>query len=817
MRGESPHTLIFSIGMMRNKFNIKPRWRKVFADLWDNKTRTFLVVSSIAVGVFSIGMIITAYAIMDNDVDVSYAAAGPANIDITTDRFDDDFIRVIERVEGVAAVEGRRMFGVQATSDGEFWQGLNLIAVDDFEASEFHLLEPLRGALFPGRREMVVTENFMISARFDPGDTIEFEMPGGEIYALPLVGVVNDQVTDIGDVTAVPKLYITRETLNSLGLTDEFNHLYIRVEGDGSDEAFIDAVVDRVEERIERNGRVVYATRTSLTTEHPFAGTILAVLGVLGVLGGLIMVLSSSLIVNTLNALLTQHMRQIGIMKLIGGRSRQILGMYMTLIFAYGLIALVTAIPLGAVAGYGLASYISNLMGAEVLGFRFIPAAVVVQAVISFLIPLGAGFFPVRKGSRTNVRRAISNDRPGNQPDKPGLLDRMTGRVRWISRPVLLSIRNTFRQKGRLSLTIFTLTIAGSIFIAVFNVRDSMENMMDMLMAHFLADVTVQFSQPYPISRIEQVLDPIPGIEAVEAWGAARADVWDENDDVAVSFSIVAAPEGTQLLNVDLISGRWLEPGEEHAVVMADSIFETYPDLRPGDSLRVKMAGQPAEDWEVVGIFRFVSMVGDPLAYAGFDFIAKQTNLQGQAFSYRVITEDHSLAGQLIVENFLGDFLKARGFEVAGVASGQQTQEDNAQSINILVIFLLVMALLTAVVGSIGLTGTMGMNVLERTREIGVMRAIGAVDLEIIKTVVIEGVMIGWITWLLAILVSFPISSALLNIISSAMMGSDIRLTFTAQGIAYWFAVVTALSFLASILPARNAARLTINEVLSYE
>jgi putative ABC transport system permease protein len=210
-------------------------------------------------------------------------------------------------------------------------------------------------------------------------------------------------------------------------------------------------------------------------------------------------------------------------------------------------------------------------------------------------------------------------------------------------------------------------------------------------------------------------------------------------------------------------------------------------------------------------------MVGDPLAYADFNFIARQTNLQGQAFSYRVITQDHSLAGQVFVENFLGDFLKVRGFDVAGVASGQQTQRDNAQAINIMVVFLLMMAILTAMVGSIGLTGTMGMNVLERTREIGVMRAIGAADLEIVKTVVIEGVMIGWITWLIAIVVSFPISSALLRIISTAMMGSNIRLTFTAQGIAYWFGVVTVLSVLASILPARNAARLTINEVLSYE
>ncbi len=219
---------------MRHTY-LNPRWRKVLADLWDNRTRTILVVSSIAVGVFSIGMIITAHAILDNDIDFSYAEAEPANIDIVTNLFDDDFVRVIERVEGVEKVEGRRMFGVQASNDGEYWQGLNVIAVDDFETMEFHLLEPIRGERFPGRREVVVTENFMINAGFETGDTIQIEMPDGEIHALPLVGVVNDQVTDVGDVTAVPKLYILRETLLLLGVTDDFNHLYIQVEGAGSD------------------------------------------------------------------------------------------------------------------------------------------------------------------------------------------------------------------------------------------------------------------------------------------------------------------------------------------------------------------------------------------------------------------------------------------------------------------------------------------------------------------------------------------------------------------------------------------------------
>jgi putative ABC transport system permease protein len=127
------------------------------------------------------------------------------------------------------------------------------------------------------------------------------------------------------------------------------------------------------------------------------------------------------------------------------------------------------------------------------------------------------------------------------------------------------------------------------------------------------------------------------------------------------------------------------------------------------------------------------------------------------------------------------------------------------------------MALLTATVGSMGLAGTMGMNVLERTREIGIMRSIGAVDSEIMRTVIVEGMVIGGISWLLGAILSFPFTYMLANIVSVAIFNSPIAVHFTWLGFAVWLAVVLVLSALASVLPARSAASLTIREVLAYE
>ncbi|MEZ4771280.1 MAG: ABC transporter permease [Caldilineales bacterium] len=794
---------------------MRPSWRKVLADLWADKTRTVLVVASIAVGVFAIGAIMTTFVILSQDMQVSYAASQPSNIEIITTPFNDDLVDAVGNMPGVADAEGRQVISARSSSDGITWRPLDIVAVKDFAESQINLLTPGTGSVAPGDRELIVRDDMMNPTNLAIGDEAMVRLADGTVRTMPVLGVVGDQ-SAAGDFTAPPRAYTTSASAEWLGGHPGYNRLYVRAEN-GNDEAAIEALATDVQDRLERTGHTVFRTKTNLTSEHPMASTVLAMLGVLAALGILIMVLSGSLIFNTLNALLTQHRRQIGVMKLVGARSRQISVMYIALIIAYGLIALVIAVPLGVAAGYGLARFTSTMMSFNLQGFRIVPAVLVVQIAVALAVPLIAGYFPVNKGARTTVRRAISDEGPGEQSEGSGLLDRLGRWFTWLSRPLLLSIRNTFRRKGRLALTLFTLIIAGSIFIAVFNVRASLSDFMDLLGQHFMADVTVTFNQPYRATQIEQEAYQVPGVEHVEGWGGANAKIVDDNDEEVSTLILQAPPAGSTLLQADMLAGRWLIPSDDKALVVSDSIWGDYPNLQPGDTLRVEIDGGRAEEWPVVGIFRFTDMLGDSLGYANYETVARLTNSLGRATTYKIVADAETLQRQDAVSKAVDQLLRARGYKVANVEAGLVSRQQQGQAINILVIFLLTMALLTAVGGSIGLAGTMGMNVLERTREIGVMRAIGAVDLEIVKSVVVEGMLIGLISWAAAVVLSFPISFVLLKIIGQAMIKSDMPLSVTPYGMLIWLGVVIALSIVASILPARNAARLTIREVLAYE
>ena len=153
------------------------------------------------------------------------------------------------------------------------------------------------------------------------------------------------------------------------------------------------------------------------------------------------------------------------------------------------------------------------------------------------------------------------------------------------------------------------------------------------------------------------------------------------------------------------------------------------------------------------------------MAYANSDYLTQQTGMLGRSASYRIVAESESLSleEQEELARRVDAHLVALGYEIKDVNAGLELNETTSEGLNILTTFLLIMSFLLASVGSIGLMGTMSLNVMERTREIGVLRAIGASDGAVISLVLVEGMIIGGISWLLGSLAGLPISRARLR------------------------------------------------------
>ena len=801
---------------------IRPRWRKVLTDLWGNKIRSILVILSIAIGLFALGVIISINNIILDDMRTGYAAVNPANIQITASGINEQMVDKVRKMSGVKDAEAVHTVSLRVRTPAGIWNRIQLQAFPDFDNHKINLTKLVQGNWPPPYREIVLDQNRIADAGVGIGGPVELELASGKTRTLNLSGVVLDQTIGSaggggGFFVAPLQGYISTHTLDLLNEPTNDNMLYVTVSENPNDLDHIRQVASRISDEIENNHGVVISTVVRPQNEHPNSVYIQAISGVLLVLGLLDVFLSGFLIANTLSTLLAQQMRQIGVMKTIGARRWQIISIYMVLVFCFSLLAFLIAMPAAARVSYILVEFFSTLLNFTTSSFRVVTNMVIAQALIALLVPQLAALVPIIHGSRINVREALSGI-SSQAPAESSWFDRQINLIRGLSRPLLISLRNTFRHKGRLALTLFTLTLGGAIFIATFNVQEAMTLYIKRVSHYFLADVSLTMDKPYQIALIQKELAGFPGIKELEGWAYARCEVLQDGDKAGEAVEMLGVPPDSKQITPILIKGRWLTPGDQNAVVLNERFLSAYPDLKVGDLLRLRVNGV-RQDWLVVGFFQLAGKSVGFRAYSDYGYLSHLLGQPNQAISYHILSTRNNLTIQ--EQKNLGKqieaYLRQKGYNISDVTAGQYAIETSTGGLNALTIFLVFMATLTALVGAIGLMGAMSMNVLDRTREIGIMRAIGASDRMVMKLVIVEGLLIGFISWIVGSLLSFPISNVLSGTISQAVFDAPSILAYKATGFFVWLGLVMFLAVLASVIPARNAARLTIREVLAYE
>ncbi|MCB0099319.1 MAG: hypothetical protein KDE46_26485, partial [Caldilineaceae bacterium] len=136
--------------------NLRPRWRKIWRELWLYRARTLLVILSIAVGVFAVGMIAGAWEILQREMSAAYAAVHPASAILYTTDFDDALLQTVERMDGVANAVGRRTVAGQVQVGPDEWARLELIALSSYTDMPVNRSRSINGAHVPAAKALLV-------------------------------------------------------------------------------------------------------------------------------------------------------------------------------------------------------------------------------------------------------------------------------------------------------------------------------------------------------------------------------------------------------------------------------------------------------------------------------------------------------------------------------------------------------------------------------------------------------------------------------------------------------------------------------------
>jgi putative ABC transport system permease protein len=478
----------------------------------------------------------------------------------------------------------------------------------------------------------------------------------------------------------------------------------------------------------------------------------------------------------------------------------------------YGVLAVIVGLPVGSWWSGWFARF-----GGGLLNFGDQPTAppgyaIALAIAVGLIVPLAAAFVPVRNGTRVSVVRALNASSMTGLKFGHGIVDRILGLMRGLPRPVALGVRNTFVRKGRLAMTLATLTLASAVVMSVMTVRTSILRTVDDIASWWNYDVEVSFQLPVNSNALESRIRETPGVTGVETWLVHGASLKRPDGTENEALGVIGLPPGSTFIVPRLVEGRWLQAGDEDSVVVNTDVANDE-GLTIGSTRTYTVRGVEIE-WRVVGIVQG-QMMG-PVVFADRDYLGRKLGEEGSVSRAVVRTTDHSDAGQRLAADRLEAQLKDAGFVPSGVRNQAGMASTLASQLGILVTFLIIMAVILAIVGVIGLSGTMIINVLESTREIGVMRAVGASHGSIYRVFVTEGVVIGVMSWVLGALLTYPLSLGLVKILEAAI---TIPLTyeFSWAGVGAWLAVVTVISAVASLLPAYRASQVSVRDAIAYE
>ena len=382
-----------------------------------------------------------------------------------------------------------------------------------------------------------------------------------------------------------------------------------------------------------------------------------------------------------------------------------------------------------------------------------------------------------------------------------------------------LAVRNILHRKKRSWLTIIGILIGVMAVVALVSLGQSMQLAVNKQFEEFGYNVitimpgTLRGFHPSFTATLELDTSALKGIEGVEAVGALfYKSSYIQTEELEGFLPVMGlSPEMVKIMLLEAQSGRLFNPDEEDAAVLGPAVAQDL-ELEVGDTFKIedrpfrvvgvlKKGGNPRNDQGIFVPLRVLwALTGEP-----------------NKISVAMVRVKQGYDVDKVAEEIKRVLKKQRRKEDFSVQTVEQIRKVVNQAIGILQAFLGGIAGISLLVGGIGVMNTMYTAVLERTREIGVLKAVGAKDSQIMWLFLIESGLMGLAGGAIGTLLGVGLDVAAV-VAAKRFIEADVL----ELGVSAWL-VIGALAFsfvvgaLSGLFPARSAAKLKPVEALRYE
>jgi putative ABC transport system permease protein len=820
---------------------------KLRRDLRVTWPRIVLMVVAIAVSLTAFSAVLYAWSTIGRESEQAYLSTGPASATI---RFGpavdaEEMAAIADQARtrpGVIEATGRTQFTSDLAVNGEprDTQLQVFVAASD-DPMRMANFETQQGSWPPPAGEIFIGGDSLSMLGVGVGDTVTIETPDGDPGRLRVAGSVYDPSLSPASQEQTGRGYLSTASLAALGgpegtasdrwsASAPLDQLKIQVADPGQPapsrnrDTIVAVATDLGQWLQQEHGLAVQEIQVPEPYAHPHKGQADALLGALLIGAGAALLLSTILVANMLGGLFTQQIPQIGIMKAIGGSSVRIGRLYLAMTLVVAGAATLLALPSGILLGRVLAPNALGFLGIEPASLAPAWWTYPVFLAAGLVLPVALALVPLVRTSRTTVRAAIDHRGLGANPRvATGLLARL-GRLRVLDRGLLMALRNTTRRPARFLLSVGLLASAGMMFVAGVSARDGMAAVSQESTDQLRWDVAVQLADPISTHALAGVVQRAPGVDRVEGWTITQASLAGAGE-IPISrtypdqghgrLQVTAIPAGTTMFTLPTLrEGRWLQPQETGAVVLNQvTLANSELDIQTGDTVELSVQGEPTS-WRVVGIAEERGATSS--AYVTAEGLADVLDQPLWSNTLRIATSSHDRPARDAAAEAARELLTGAGVEALSASTADRQEAVTGGHLEPILAILLATALPMGIIGCIGLASTMGANTLERTREFGVMHAIGARPKAVRRIVVAEGVLIALASCLLAVIPALGLTAAIGALLGNTFMYAPLPFRISILAAAVWTVLVILGALLATEAAATRASRLTIREALAY-